>query len=67
MLTRLGLRSGWTDVLAGKIEWMMVLGSKSKCDVSKLISGTSGNSVSMLTTSFRISSQISISFSCTDC
>ena len=47
----------------------MGLGSKSKCSVSagKLNSGTSGNSLSILSTSFRISSQMSISFSYTDC
>ena len=39
----MGLRSGWT-VSPGEIDWSMVLGSKSKCDVSagKLNSGTSG-------------------------
>ena len=29
-----GLRSGWTDVSTGKIDWLMGLGSKSKYDVS---------------------------------
>ena len=58
----------WTDLLAGKIDWLIRLGPKLKCDVSavKLKSDTSGNSLSILGTSFRISSQMSISFSCTD-
>ena len=61
----MGLRSGWT-VSPGEIDWLMVLGSKSKCDVSagKLNSGTSGKSLSILSASFRISSHMSISFSC---
>ena len=47
----------------------MILGSKSKCDVlaGKLNSETSGNLLSILWTFSRISSKISISFSCTDC
>ena len=63
-LMGLGLTSGWTDVLAGKIDWLMGLGQKSKCEVSsgKLNSGTSGNLLIILSTSFRISSQMSISF-----
>ena len=66
---RLGLRSSWTDASAGKIDWLMGLESKSKCDVwaGKLNFGTSGNSLSILSTSFRNSSQMSISFSFTDC
>ena len=68
-LMGLGLRSGWTDVSAGKINWLMGLGWKSKCDVSagKLNSGTSRNSLIILSTSFSISSQMSISFSSTYC
>ena len=64
----MGLRSSWT-VSPGKIDWLMVLGSKSKCDVSagKLNSGTSRKSLSILSASFRISSQMSISFSYMDC
>ena len=67
-LMGLRLRSGWTDVSTRKVDWLMGLGSKSKCDASAgiLNSGTSGNSLSILSTSFRISSQMSISFSCTD-
>ena len=44
-LIGLELRSVWTDVSAGKIDWLMGLGSKSKCDVSagELNSDTSGN------------------------
>ena len=63
------LRLGWTDMPARKLDWLMGLGSKSKCHVSagKLSSGTSGNSVSILSTSCRISLQKSISFYCTDC
>ena len=39
---------------AGKIDWLMGLESKSKCDVSarKLNSGTSGNSLIILSTEF---------------
>ena len=67
-LMGLRFRSGGTDVSAGKIDWLMELASTSKCDVStgRLSSGTSGNSLSILSTSFRISSQMTISFSCTD-
>ena len=67
-LMGLRFRSGGTDVSAGKIDWLMGLASTSKCDVStgRLSSGTSGNSLSILSTSFRISSQMTISFSCTD-
>ena len=65
----LGLRSGWTDVSTGKIDCLMGLGSKSKCDLSagKFNSGTTGNSLGIFSTSFRISSQMSFSFFCTDC
>ena len=56
-----GLRSGPTAMPDKKIDWLMGLGSKLKCDVSagKLNSGTSGNLLSILPTSFRISSQVS--------
>ena len=42
-----GLRSGLTDMPARKIDWLMGLGSKSKCYVSagKLNYGTLGNSL----------------------
>ena len=68
-LMGLRLRSGWTDVSTRKVDWLMGLGSKSKCDASAgiLNSGTSGNSLSILSTSFRIYSQMLISFSCTGC
>ena len=50
------LRFTLTDVSAVKIDWLMELGSKSKCDVSagNLNSGKSENSSSILSTSFRI-------------
>ena len=65
----LGLTFSWTDLSTRKIDWFMGLQLKSKCDVStwKLNSDTSGNSLSILSTSFRISSQMLLSFSSTNC
>ena len=70
-LMGLGLRSRYTHVSARKIDWLIGLESKSKYDVpaeksGNQESGTSRNSWIILSTSFRISSQMSISFSCTD-
>ena len=51
-LMGLGLRRGWTNVSSGKIDWLIGLGSKSKCDMSagKLNPGISGNSLTILST-----------------